>query len=104
MDRELARHVQFLSFSALFYLLRAVLYEIQYRCYTAENLELSSSPDYVFSASEDSDSDLYWEPFLCSCLGISCYDWSGFAVRPVLDTFKNRMCFAIFVLHTTFLP
>lgn len=61
MERRLAAEVQYLSFRQLLYVLREILLEIQYRCDTGDNLDLSSSDssdcDWDFLCDSD-DSDL----------------------------------------------
>ena len=55
MDRQLAPYIQFLTFRELLALLEEILLEIQYRCDTGTNLELSSSPSAEESDSETDD-------------------------------------------------
>ena len=55
MDRQLAPYIQFLTFRELLALLEEILLEIQYRCDTGTNLELSSSPSAEGSDSETDD-------------------------------------------------
>ena len=57
MDRQLAPYIQLLTFRVLLALLEELLLEIQYRCDTGINLELSSSPSEEESDPE-SDDDL----------------------------------------------
>ena len=57
MDRQLAPYIQLLTFRELLALLGELLLEIQYRCDTGINLELSSSPSEDESDPE-SDDDL----------------------------------------------
>lgn len=57
MDRQLAPYIQLLTFRELLALLEELPLEIQYRCDTGINLELSSSPSEEESDPE-SDDDL----------------------------------------------
>ena len=58
MDRQLAIYIQHLTFRELLALLEELLLEIQYRCDTGHNLELSSSPSPEPSEVSSSDSEL----------------------------------------------
>ena len=44
MGRDLARQIQFLSWRQLFYVLTELLYEIQYRLDTQQEIDISSTP------------------------------------------------------------
>ena len=55
MDRQLAPYIQHLTFRELLALLEELLLEIQYRCDTGFNLELSTSPEPSESSSSDSE-------------------------------------------------
>ena len=55
MDRQLAPYIQFLTFRELLALLEEILLEIQFRCDTGTNLELSSSPSEEGSDPETDD-------------------------------------------------
>ncbi len=55
MERQIALQFQHLSLRQLFFVLREFLLELQYRCDSGNQLELSSRPDILDSdSSEDS--------------------------------------------------
>ena len=54
MERLLARQIRFLSLRQLFFVLRELLLELEYRLDSVNQLELSSSDSTASDSSEDS--------------------------------------------------